>query len=388
MKKGLTWIGAVGLGTGLMYFFDPARGKRRRAHIRDKAAHELNKASDIIQKTSRDASNRARGIVAKAESLFSCEVVSDETLEARVRSKLGRVVSHPKAIEVKTNQGRVTLSGPVLETEADRLLDCVSSVKGVTKVENNLEAHEKVGDVPALQGGRPRPGGRFALLKTNWSPTTRLVTGAAGCALALYGSRRRDALGATTGAFGFGLLARAVTNMEMARLTGIGTGRRGINIQKTLSIDAPVEEVFDFWMHHENFPSFMSNVREVKETAEGRYHWVVAGPAGVSVEWDAEITKLVPNRVLAWKSLTGAAIEQSGIIHFTALAEGETTVDIHMNYSPPAGALGHILAVLFGADPKSEMDEDLMRMKSFIETGRIPHDAAHKPSLAHEAKAL
>ncbi|MGQ0547505.1 MAG: hypothetical protein ACT4P3_19600 [Betaproteobacteria bacterium] len=51
------------------------------------------------------------------------------------------------------------------------------------------------------------------------------------------------------------------------------------------------------------------------------------------------------------------------------------------DYVPPAGALGHAVAALFGADPKSEMDADLMRMKTMLETGRPPHDAARRTAL-------
>jgi uncharacterized membrane protein len=143
--------------------------------------------------------------------------------------------------------------------------------------------------------------------------------------------------------------------------------------------------VFSFWTRQEEFPRFMSNVREVRKAGENRYHWTVAGPLGVSVEWEAEITKQIPNKLLSWESLPGSAIEQTGIIHFTPTTEGDTCVDINMSYNPPAGAIGHLLAMLFGADPKSEMDADLMRMKSFIETGHIPHDAAQKEPLARSA---
>lgn len=128
---------------------------------------------------------------------------------------------------------------------------------------------------------------------------------------------------------------------------------------------------------------FMSNVREERKIGEGRYHWVVAGPAGVSVEWDAEIMKLIPDQLIAFKSLEGSAIEQAGLVHLNATSEGDTCVDIKLSYNPPAGAIGHLIAMLFGADPKKEMDEDLMRMKSFIETGQAPHDAASK--IAHKA---
>jgi uncharacterized membrane protein len=380
-------ITGVGLGAGLSYWFDPDRGKRRRARVRDKVAHGFNVASDAIGKTSRDIENRASGALAGLGSLLRCEEVTDDVLVARVRSKLGRFVSHPKAIEVTAADGHVTLTGPILAREVDSLLSCVSSIPGVKEVEDRLEAREQAGSVSALQGEQARSGERCELMQANWSPTARLFVGAAGGALMTYGARRKDILGVLSGACGSGLLARALTNIEVARLFGVGTGRRAVEIQKAINIAAPVEEVFDFWLRHENFPTFMSNVREVREIGEGRYHWTVAGPMGVSVEWDAEITRLIPNELLAWKSLPGSAIEQAGVIHFNAVSDSDTVVDIRMSYNPPAGAIGHLAAVLLGSDPKSEMDEDLMRMKSFIETGRAPHDAARKSIVNREAAA-
>ena len=376
MNKAMAMIGGLGVGAGLMYMFDPNKGKRRRAEVRNKVTHAINKTNNAIGKTSRDVTNRVSGIAAEAESLFTCEKTPDNVLTARVRSKLGRVVSHPHAIEVTAADGKVTLSGPILAAEVDGLLGSVAAIKGVTEVKNRLEAHEESGTVPGLHGGRENLGERFALLKTNWSPTTRLLVGATGGALALYAAKRRGVIAAALGPAGLGMVSRALTNLEMKRL--IGAGSRGIDLQKTITIAAPVEEVFDFWTHHENFPQFMSNVREVRKIGDGQYHWVVAGPAGVSVEWDAEITKRVPNQLLSFTSLPGAAVEQTGSIHFTPVSENTTRVDIKMSYNPPAGAIGHLVAMLFGVDPKKEMDEDLMRMKSFIETGQAPHDAADK----------
>ena len=103
---------------------------------------------------------------------------------------------------------------------------------------------------------------------------------------------------------------------------------------------------------------------------------LVDGPAGVPVEWDAVITKQVPEQVLAWKSVPGSAIAQAGIIRFDSNTDGSTRVDIRFSYNPPAGAIGHAVAALFGADPKREMDEDLVRMKTLIEGGHPPRDAA------------
>lgn len=387
MNKVKILIGGLGLGAGLMYLLDPDRGKRRRADVGNKVRHLVNKTDDAIGKTSRDLANRFSGVVAEASSLLCAGgKVSNEVLVARVRSKLGRVVSHPSAIEVAAEDGRVILRGPVLESEKDQLLERVSAVKGVFSVESKLEAHAAPGSVSGLQGGRIQIGERSAFMQRNWSPTTRLVAGVAGGAVAAFAAKRRGLIGASLGPVGLGLLSRAATNLAIKRIVGLETGPRTIDISKTINIAAPVEEVFRFWAHHENFPQFMSRVREVKKIDERKYHWVVAGPAGVSVEWDAEITKLVPNQFIAFSSMPGSAVEQMGRIHFSPTSDGDTCVDIKMSYNPPAGAIGHLVAVLFGADPKREMDEDLKRMKSFIETGQAPHDAAQKKSLAHAAE--
>ena len=377
MNKALTLIGGAGIGVGLMYFFDHRQGKRRRARVRDKVTHVINKAGEAFEKTSRDLGNRAEGLVAGIGYVASCAEVDDDVLVARVRSKLGRVVSHPRAISVAADHGRVTLAGPVLASEADRLLKSVRAVRGVKVVVSHLEIHASADNVPALQGGRKREGEAFPLLQANWSPTARLLAGAAGGALVAYGIRRRDLAGGAAGLLGVAIVSRAAANVEMARILGL-SGRRGVDIRKTINIAAPVEEVFEFWSHHENFPGFMRNVREVRKTGDGRYHWKVAGPAGIVVEWDGRITDLVPNELLAFESLPGALVEQQGIVRFEPITDSDTCVDIRMSYNPPAGALGHLIALLFGSDPKSEIDEDLMRMKSMIETGMLPNDALRK----------
>jgi uncharacterized membrane protein len=387
MDNRLELIAGVGIGAGLMYILDPDRGNRRRALMRDKLVSSINKTGDAIGATSRDVAYRTRGLMAGLTSAFSGGEASDEVVEARVRSKMGRVVSHPSAVEVTADQGRVTLSGPILAREVDDLLGCVSSVKGVTEVENRLEVHQNAGNVPSLQGGSERPGERIDLLQNNWSPATRLLVGATGGALIISCLRRQDQLGVTLGTLGAGLLLQGITNLPMKRLVGVGGGRRAVDIVKTINVAAPVKEVFRFWTNFENFPRFMTNVREVRDSGNGMSHWVVTGPAGVPVEWDAQITKLIPNEVLAWKSVKGSVIANAGIIQFQPNEEGGTRVHIQLSYNPPAGAVGHAVAALFGADPKTEMDEDLMRMKTMIETGIPPRDAAQKEPHAREATA-
>ncbi len=200
------------------------------------------------------------------------------------------------------------------------------------------------------------------------------------------GARRRALLRDKSMA-GAGFLLRAATSLESRRLIGAVSGRRAVDIQKTIHIGAPVERVFDFWTHLENFPHFMRNVLDVEHTrVEGHYRWRLSGAAHVPIEFDAVITRFEPNRVLAWKTVPGSAVEHAGVIYFEPDEAGGTRVHIQFSYNPPAGAIGHAIAALAGADPKAKMDEDLARLKTTIETGHPPRDAARPLSRAPEAR--
>ena len=378
MNRGLGIIMGAGVGAGLMYFYDPQMGRRRRALMRDQLISLGHQIDDAVDVTTRDLSNRAAGLWAEMRSCITSNGASDAVLAERVRSQLGGLVSHPSAIEVRAEQGRVILSGPILRDEIDRLLHGVASVRGVHDVENRLQVHDTPGNVPGLQGQPTRrlSGQQWDVMQVHWSPGTRLLMGAAGGAIATFGAGRRDTLGGALTLTGLTLLTRALTNMELKRMLGVGVGRRAIDIQKTINLNAPVDRVFRLWANYQNFPYFMSNVREVKDLGDGRSRWIVSGPAGTSVEWDAVITSYSPNEVLAWRTEPNSLVQHAGIIHFRSNPDGSTTVNIRLTYNPAVGGVGHIVASLFGADPKSQMDEDLVRMKSFIETGKVPSDAA------------
>jgi hypothetical protein len=135
----------------------------------------------------------------------------------RVRSRLGRVVSHPRAIDVRVQDGRVTLSGPVLADEPDRVLACARAVPGVRDVEDRLDRHQTA-DIPALQGGRSRPGPRWELFQEQWSLTTRLLVGLAGGGLFAWGLTQRFPTACIAGSVGLGLLACSVTEKGISDL--------------------------------------------------------------------------------------------------------------------------------------------------------------------------
>ncbi|PYS95118.1 MAG: hypothetical protein DMF65_14520 [Acidobacteria bacterium] len=161
MRRELVLLSGVGAGAALMYMLDPDRGARRRALVRDKAVSLANKTPDALNATARDLSNRARGLVSEASAMFRGDEASDEVIVQRVRAAMGRIVSHPHAIRVESNEGRVSLSGNILADEVDDFLSCAGSVRGVRDVDNRLTVYEEADGVPDLQGGRTRPGYRF-----------------------------------------------------------------------------------------------------------------------------------------------------------------------------------------------------------------------------------
>ena len=370
-------IMAAGIGAGLMYILDPQAGRRRRVHLRDKILRGKHVTSDAMDTTARDLRNRSLGFIAQMRSFLTREEAEGAVLVERVRSQMGGSVSHPGAIHVEATDSKVILSGDILAAEVNELLKRVRSVRGVHEVENRLSVHEEPGNIPSLQGtpSRRRTGKRFELLQSNWSPAARLLTGMAGGSLTLLGIMRSRGLSKMTAmTSGLTLLARAVTNTELRELLGLGSTDRWVDIRKTIRIDAPVESVFETMSNPENFPHFMKNVQKVERTGEDRYHWRVSGPGGVPVEWDSMMTSITKNEELAWKTESGSTVEHEGRIRFHANPDGTTTLEVHLRYNPMAGKVGHVVASLFGSDPKSQMDEDLLRAKSYIETGRESRD--------------
>ncbi len=213
---GLALIKGMGLGAGLMYFFDPEKGRRRRALVADQFTHACCSLEDFFGKATRDLGNRARGMITEVGRRFREEPAPDDHIVVdRVRSMLGRYTSHPRAIEVAALNGHVVLRGPILAREVEGLLQAVSRVPGVVHVANELKIHQGQ-DHPALQGGRPRIGVQPELWQENWSPTTKLLLGAAGAAVALPLVRRNPLTSLALGAAGLILATR-----------GLEGGRRG-----------------------------------------------------------------------------------------------------------------------------------------------------------------
>jgi uncharacterized membrane protein len=217
----------------------------------------------------------------------------------------------------------------------------------------------------------PRSLRRFDLSREQWDAAPRFLIGGLGAALIAFGIKQRSALSLLGAAAAIPMIARSAMNRPLKR---VGRGYGVIDVQKSIVVDAPVERVFSVLEKTDQFPSFMRRVRDVR-AENGHSHWVVAGPAGTAIEWDAVTTVNRPNEMLAWHSEPGSAIEHAGVIRFERLGPDQTRLDVNLSYSPPAGALGHYAAKLFGADAGSGLDEELARTKRFAETFKGSADA-------------
>ena len=158
MNKGVALVGGLGLGAALMYVFDPDRGKRRRAMIRDKVDSTAHRFSDKAEKMGRDIGNRAYGMIAETKSMFRHEEASDDVLVHRVQARLGRLPVHIGAFDVTAHDGIVTLRGEILSEELTKVLRAARFVRGVKAVDNRLSVRENANSALSLPD-QPQPSG-------------------------------------------------------------------------------------------------------------------------------------------------------------------------------------------------------------------------------------
>ena len=364
-----TLLASIGLGAGLMYFLDPQYGNQRRAMVRDKANSLVNSMDSSLDAAREDIRNRVRGVLSELTARLTDQGAPDWILEERVRSNLGRTARHSRAVQVQADGGRIHLSGPALREDKDALVKAAARTRGVYGVEDELQIFDNPQDIPSLQGSPSRGAATPDWQQRNWSPATRLLGGVGGSLLTLYGLKRKGVTKPLLSTAGLILTARGVTNMDTRSLLGLGLGENAIKVRKAINIDAPIDEVYRFWRNFENFPLFMNHVKEISVHGDTST-WKVAGPAGSSVELQSYITRDIPNESIAWGTLPDSQVHSAGFVRFDENRDGSTRVSVQMDYLPPAGALGHAVAQLFGVDPRQSMHEDLLRLKSLLETGK------------------
>ncbi|MBV8818246.1 MAG: SRPBCC family protein [Acidobacteriaceae bacterium] len=143
-----------------------------------------------------------------------------------------------------------------------------------------------------------------------------------------------------------------------------------IKITQSIIIERPLDELYTYWHDFENLPKFMSHLQSVRVTGERQTHWITSAPAGRKMEWDAEVTADEPNKRISWRSLPGSDVDHSGTVYFQPATGGRgTLVRVELQYDPPGGRIGSVIAKLFREEPKQQIYDDLRAFKQIMETG-------------------
>ncbi|HEU4565809.1 MAG TPA: SRPBCC family protein [Gemmatimonadaceae bacterium] len=235
---------------------------------------------------------------------------------------------------------------------------------------------------------RPRPAGWL------WARVAGDVMDLALLGTALNSDRTRKnraiaATAAVAGVTALDVLAGEMLRREPSPAAARATREReeGVQVTRAITIMRSPEEIYAFWRNLENLPRFMRHLESVRAIDERRSHWTAKGPGGKTVEWDAEITEDLPNELIAWRSLPGADVQNSGSVRFSpAPADRGTAVTVEMRYAPPAGKLGVSVAKLFHQAPGQQMADDLRLLKQVIETGEIVRSDASIAKGPHPAQ--
>ena len=205
-----------------------------------------------------------------------------------------------------------------------------------------------------------------------------------GGALVLYGLRRGSKAGAALALCGAELACRGLTgrsaycflqddSREQEGQRATIPYRRGIRVDEAVTINQPLEPLYQFWRQFDNLPYFMEHLQSVSVIDQKRSHWMARAPLGGQVEWDAEITSEIPNEMIGWRSVPGSGIQTAGSVHFKRAPAGRgTEVSVELQYMAPGGTLGALLAKLFGEEPQHQIREDLRHLKQIMETGEVP----------------
>ena len=415
------WVGAAVAGALLMYAFDPERGAARRSRARgalldaghrggERLENAWHSAGDRFDSARSRASSRASNLYASASERLAGaahaagerlteashhardrfeharerlsdnahdtrERLSDASYEARERAAHAAAYAADKARErsahVRERASRLAddardQSASFADQASDKARDVADRLDGAARRAGS-QARERA---HAVSDRVAEWGGHLAHVFGSRSPTLTnsalLGTGA----LSVVGLARRSPVAALLGLGALAVLLRSDRGRNLVdslRTRGAGSASQ-VEVENAIHIDASPKQVYDAWSEVENFPHFMSHVTEVRDLGHRRSHWKVTGPAGLEYAWNAVMTEQSRPDRLAWRSEPGSEIEQEGTVTFEP-SRGGTLVTVRMRYAPPAGALGHGIARMLGIDPQRQMDDDLVRMKQFIEDG-------------------
>lgn len=216
----------------------------------------------------------------------------------------------------------------------------------------------------------------FQMIDTNVSPVERGISllGGAFCLYDALGKKKKNYLEAVLSAY---LLYRGISG-NCAFYTALGKTKpnnssRNVNVRRSLRIDKPVEEVYDFWRNLENLPLFMEHLSRVEQLENGESFWEMKLPGDFGhITWKSEIVKERPYDFLGWRSLAGSSIQNAGKIEFHPLPEGRTELSVVITYHAPGGLAGEGAARMFHPLLRSIVAQDIENFRSYIEDDFSP----------------
>jgi uncharacterized membrane protein len=232
----------------------------------------------------------------------------------------------------------------------------------------------------------------------NITENERILSILSGGVLTLAGLQRKSLGGTLLALAGADLLRRGITGHSYifewfgVRTAPLGQGAAttsvpyelGIRVDRSITINRPRAEVYGFWRDLTNLPRFMNHVKFVRLTGDKQSHWVVKGPTNRFVEWDAVIHNEIENELIAWRTLPGSEVDHAGSVRFQDAPGGRgTQIQVELQYNPPAGIVGAVLAKFWGEEPTQQITADLRSLKRILEAGEIPA-AAGRPSGSFE----
>jgi uncharacterized membrane protein len=212
---------------------------------------------------------------------------------------------------------------------------------------------------------------------------------ALGAVLINAGLKRRGFGGAAAALVGGALVYRGATGHSfMYDRLGVSTGdsdavldaprrdvtsraatvnaRKAIKVEHRVSVAADRKTSYNYWRQFENLPQFMDHLASVEQTSPRRSHWTSKLIAGRGVEWDTELVNDIPDKLIAWKTIGRASVPHAGSVHFDETPTG-SIVRMVLEYEPPAGRSGRVVARMFGKEPDEQVREDLERFRECVE---------------------
>ena len=225
-------------------------------------------------------------------------------------------------------------------------------------------------------------------LSTNLGDSERVVSAVGGGALIAYGIKRKDWLGALLGVVGGAFALRGATgHCQLYDALDVDTSEKSLfargkqqakswfetttEVTKSVTINKSAKELYEFWRDFENLPKFMNHLESVKVINQKKSEWKAKAPLGYEVTWEAQISQDVENELIAWRSIEGSQIPNTGSVEFKETKDRGTEVKVTIKYEPPAGKIGELAAKILTEEPNTQVAEDLRRFKSLMEAGEI-----------------